>query len=293
MAAYFLIGSFTLIFHSLFFNQEWHPAIPIIFILFVGIPHGALDHILLAKQPSFNPKIFNICYAGIIIMYSLLWVYCTTFSFFLFLIISAYHFGQSQFSDLSLSKAIKRILYISWGFSIISALVIYNHNDILNGIAHLGSVSLAIYKPFWTIALFSGSGIFFVMCCYLILTQAISFTRIIIEISILMLIHVSFLLLPAQIAFTVYFCTLHALRVSEEEFEFLKRKNEVKDLGQYLKLLAPFSIGSSAFILIVSYGVHTYFLTHTRFLFVFFILLSILTLPHSMVMEVFYKIRRN
>jgi len=58
-------------------------------------------------------------------------MYSSTLSMVAFLILSAFHFGQSQFSHLSIAIKWERVLlYQAWGLSILSGLVIFNYDQI-------------------------------------------------------------------------------------------------------------------------------------------------------------------
>ena len=76
------------------------------------------------------------------------WMYSSTLSMVVFLILSAFHFGQSQFSHLSITIKWKRVLlYQTWGLSILSALVVFNYDQIYTLSANNADV-LAILPAF-------------------------------------------------------------------------------------------------------------------------------------------------
>ena len=70
-----------------------------LFILLIGIPHGAIDHILLFRKREMSQLTFYSIYLGLIVGFIILWHITPIFSLLFFLLISAFHFGESQFSD--------------------------------------------------------------------------------------------------------------------------------------------------------------------------------------------------
>ena len=115
------------------------------FLLLVGIPHGAIDHILFLESRKTSPILFYASYFGLMGAYIALWFIFPFASFVFFLLMSAYHFGQSQFSEIvSIPKFIKQALYTTWGVSILSGLLFYNLDELtalFNGSTDLAFIS--------------------------------------------------------------------------------------------------------------------------------------------------------
>ena len=63
--------------------------------------------------------------------YVLAWLVLPLWSFIFFLLVSAFHFGQSQFSDIqSVSKMSLRVSNLTWGLSVLSSLIYYRANEL-------------------------------------------------------------------------------------------------------------------------------------------------------------------
>ena len=91
----------SLIKHELFVSSSL--VVALVLIVFIGIPHGANDHLLffnlINKSVDKNNKksiLFFASYIGLIILYVCCWYLFPTFSLGLFILISIYHFGQSN-----------------------------------------------------------------------------------------------------------------------------------------------------------------------------------------------------
>ena len=69
-------------------------------MLTIGIPHGSVDHIVAFVNPKarrFKSKfIFYLVYLSLIIANTILWIISPFIGLALFLVISCYHFGETQ-----------------------------------------------------------------------------------------------------------------------------------------------------------------------------------------------------
>ena len=77
-----------------------------ILLIGFGIPHGALDHKILFARGSFCFKEkmrFYFKYISLMICMGSFWYFSPYFAFIFFMIISAYHFGQSQLYYIKLN----------------------------------------------------------------------------------------------------------------------------------------------------------------------------------------------
>jgi hypothetical protein len=122
----------------------------------------------------------------------------------------------------------------------------------------------------------------------LFIYKKIKIERLLSEFFLLFLIHVTFYLFPFIIGFTLYFVVLHSLKVMQDEIEFFKKDNPEFSFLDFLKLLAPYSMLSIFFttiLLLLSY--YSYIPYSIPFLSI--IIISVITLPHAIVMNIFYN----
>lgn len=92
-------------------------------MLLVGIPHGAVDHIISGKIYNLSNQIsdqlkFYLPYLALILLMGIIWYLSPITGFILFLLCTVYHFGQADFIHLNMSTALKNGLYISRGLMI-------------------------------------------------------------------------------------------------------------------------------------------------------------------------------
>ena len=262
-----------------------------IFILLLGIPHGAIDHVLFFKKREMSQLKFYTIYLGLSLLFVALWHVWPITSLILFLLISAFHFGESQFADISFKNIFRYLFYFFWGLCLLSTLMFYNVSELFEITSYFDDTIVLdkIYNK-------GKIGIFFyvtnivtiISICALVFYDKINKDRLFSELFLLFLIHVTFYLFPFIIGFTLYFVALHSLKVMNDEFKFLKSEEENFSVYKFLKLLAPYSILSifgTALLLALSY--YAYISYSIPFLAI--IIISVITLPHAIVMNIFYN----
>jgi len=261
-------------------------------IALVGIPHGAIDHIIYMEERQPKPVLFYSFYFGLMGVYTLCWIYLPVLSFVLFLLLSAYHFGESQFSDLDLSsKPLKWTLNFVWGCSIMSGLILYKLDELIVLSQSIPDVSqfVIIYKSgifIWLVVISSVSTVAALL--HTLQMNQIDVERLLREFYLLILIHFCFYVLPFMIAFTLYFVTLHSARVLTEEFDYLRKKRLNFSYENFIKLLFPYTLvsvlGSAILLYLSNIGI-----IKISGVMLVLIFISTLTLPHSFVMNDFYQ----
>ena len=262
-----------------------------ILILLLGIPHGAIDHVLFFKKRKMSQLKFYSIYLGLSFLFVILWHILPVISLVLFLLISAFHFGESQFADVIFKKSIRFIFYFFWGLCLLSTLMYYNVNELYDITSYFDDTIILdkIYNK-------EKIGIFFYITNIVTIFSIIALTyykkinndRLFSELFLLFLIHATFYLFPFIIGFTLYFVALHSIKVMNDEFKFLKDEDNKFSIMSFLKLLAPYSILSiigTSFLLILSY----YNLIPYSIPFLAIIIISVITLPHAIVMNIFYN----
>ena len=294
----FLFLSTFLVTVSFFANLEsvdssFQLIVAVLFIVLLGIPHGAIDHIIfLEDNATLRPLHFYGFYLGLMSLYLFFWIVFPMFSFILFLTMSAYHFGQSQFSEIPSNQLFGNyILYFIWGTSILSGLSFYNIDEILltaDMSADMSFLSVIFNERLLSILLPLSTIITFFILLIATRKKQISYERFFFEVYILILIHISFYILPLTVGFTLYFVILHSFKVLSEEFSYLKSRRNNFSVSSFIKLLIPFTVVSVVGGSIVMICAQYQLIGISKVLLVF-VLISVVTLPHSFVMHDFYK----
>jgi len=244
-----------------------------ILLFTTGIPHGAGDHLIAQKIASreklnFHLKPFIVFYIGIMLAYALLWYITPLISFIIFIAISVFHFGDmediteidTKHSVLDLAKSLSLgsgilgfILFSHWdeAFEIISKMQVNFPSKIPNSLQYVSVILLALGFQKKNYPAFLNT----------FLTLVIGY------------------FIPLIPAFICYFSCCHAVY----SFKGMKNHLELTFLELYKKLV-PFSLG--ALFLGISYMV---LVSKDLQLYPIFIFLSLLTLPHFMLMHKLIK----
>jgi Brp/Blh family beta-carotene 15,15'-monooxygenase len=261
------------------------------FILLIGIPHGAIDHILFFKKRNLSQIKFYSIYLGLILIFFVLWLYFPFWSLLLFLLISAFHFGESQFSDLEANKAIKYLLFPVWGIALLSTLMHYNLQELIDITVFFKDTNdlQIVYDNDLIYQLYLITNISSVLLLiFLSIKSQMNLDRLFSELFLLFILHITFYLFPFLIAFTMYFVILHSIRVMNQEYQFLKQDSDNFRVIDFIKILTPYSLLSiffTALIIALSYfGIISYSVP-----LVSIIIISVITLPHAIVMHIFYN----
>jgi Brp/Blh family beta-carotene 15,15'-monooxygenase len=192
---------FIALFYLLFAIFSWVEHVDIsvqlavsgLFLLLVGIPHGAIDHILFLDSNKVKPVYFYGAYLGLMMLYVVLWFFFPFLCFVFFLLMSAYHFGQSQFSELyKIPNWIKQTLYVTWGVSILSGLLLYNMEELTSLFAlssDLSSITVYFDHSIFEIITISTSALTLFIYGVCAVNKWVSSERIATELYLLLLIH--------------------------------------------------------------------------------------------------------
>ena len=262
------------------------------FILSFGIPHGAIDHVLFFKKRSMTKLKFYILYIGLIVLFVLFWWKFPLISFLFFLILSAFHFGESQFVDAKFKlRNFNPLLFLFWGLALLATLMYYNINELASITAYFQDTKdfAVVYKKDLFFYFFVITNITtLTLILYFFIKNQMSKRRLSSELFLIALIHLTFFLFPFIIGFTLYFVVLHSIRVMNQEYLFLKSEDSNFSMIDFFKLLLPYSILSIFFTSILLALSHWGFLK-ISIPYLSIIIISVITLPHAIVMHIFYN----
>ncbi|MDP5169570.1 MAG: Brp/Blh family beta-carotene 15,15'-dioxygenase [Bacteroidia bacterium] len=277
-----------------------HPAIEIgLFVLLMlgtGIPHGATDHLIysiLQKEEGKpqNWRMFLGTYLLSMLVYGLAWWLVPGLCLSIFLVISAYHFGQSQvlYVRWKPSDWRKRILGFAWGSLILSSLLLMHLEEVVEILSSIIAVPTGIAQlseaARWNIC---GSLFAIVAGCWLAAwrSNALSTEEMLREILTLSVLFLAFALCGLWLGFALYFGLWHSLSSMKAEIQHFQAERSYS-WRAFMQDAMPFSLISFGGIGIL--GLCAWWLGDQLPLsLVFFIAISTVTLPHTFYMERFY-----
>ena len=221
----------------LFAWQQYDGEIPMKFQLLyfaimigtTGIPHGALDHIIAkttatSKGQNFSIQQFLGRYVLAILLYSAAWIFFPGISLIIFLVISAWHFGETDLSNANDTRSwnLSRLL---WG-SLVLMLILLSHFEetasVVLRITKESEIAQTTLSHIQINSIYYFSGVLF----FFLASAAIANKKAKISISTLYVINLIVILflcykLPLLPAFALYFGGWHAIRSFEIIFKFL------------------------------------------------------------------------
>ncbi len=274
--------------------QEYSFQIFLGLVFLLGIPHGSLDHVIYLRKSSSDRRAvlsFILVYLGIMAISGLFWLISPSLMLPFFLLVSAFHFGQSQlFYIRGNSRILKNILFLAWGTFLLSLIIRLNFQECLAIFKSLESVQTDFWMntPVLEWMIYISGGITILGMFFFLSSKEITHREFIYEFALVLLISVIANFTNAVFAFALYFGIWHSLKSMVLEYEDLKKHYRRLNLLRFFKLIAPFSIAGVLFL------VTTYFLTqHFSFsmspYMLFIILISCLTFPHLYVMADLYS----
>ncbi|NHE56364.1 Brp/Blh family beta-carotene 15,15'-dioxygenase [Cyclobacterium plantarum] len=242
----------------------------------VGIPHGAVDHILFQKTSGTKPQLsFFLKYLTIGLIYLLTWIFLPQFSLFIFLLISMYHFGQGHWIGKPKNNLATPFYLIVGGFylSIILSGDFAATKVVLAPILTLNEIP---DFPLWLIPV-----LLWVTAWILDQTCNKSNGPLLFE---MIWLGIFLYQLPLIVSFTTYFGFWHSLPNLLNIYKDIRKENPKADYSVFIpfSFLSLFGIG---IILLVS---HTWFTT-AQLTLLFFVLVSLISAPHIWIMEKFFQ----
>lgn len=254
-----------------------------------GIPHGAVDHVVFAQKKDHIPWFpFLKMYLGLMAAYLVLWWLFPQISLVIFLLLTCYHFGQSEWYFAQTADAYwpKTVLYMTWGAFILGSMLLFHWQmslDILGDLAPYATEVPPDSLWYGWIACGVAAG---VVSGWAFWVKAISGRDLAWEWSTTLLLVALSAWTPLPVAFAVYFAGWHALKAIQAEGATLFQE-VARPWRTWIKAALPFSalslVGIGGMVALTMYG-----LLPAHPALVFFVAISVLTLPHMIFMHKMY-----
>ncbi|MFN4767495.1 MAG: Brp/Blh family beta-carotene 15,15'-dioxygenase, partial [Ignavibacteria bacterium] len=239
-------------------------------MIVIGIPHGAMDHVLTIPDRSIRSLgIFILGYIAKGMIMLVIWIMSPLIGLIIFLLYSMWHFGQAEYEQENVHNA--GLIFLR-GFAVLS-FILATHIPETNVIINALSIpSIPDTPGLLTSSLLSETSIVLLLMSVFLQPRK---STILSTASLLMGIF-----LPLLQAFGVYFVFHHSILGWNH-----MKKGLQKTHMQLWELSAPFSIAAigTLFLFFINTGY-----TLTGFAPLFFVILSCLSFPHVLQMHSFY-----
>ena len=188
-------------------------------ILFFGVPHGAIDHKIHIKfSKKSNVKKFILIYVLVGLGFLLWWVLMPLKALLIFIILSAYHFGQELIEDIAETPK-DPILNLSWGLIVLVSPIIFAFNELLPTLNFIGSQSISrIPKDLQVITVLVLHLLAYAYLGYLFIKGVIHKVAVFRLILFSIYLMLSYYMLPFIVAFALYFVLFHSINAMRHQF---------------------------------------------------------------------------
>lgn len=291
----FLVSMSMILFSSLFSETaaSWSIWIVLASVVLVGIPHGAIDHVMAEKiyglDGSWRGRVlFYGMYFGLMIIVGGLWLLQPVLGLLFFFAISIYHFGQADMEDFLTHGSSGFIWYVTRGLFIIGLIVFSDTSvsyPIMATAVNTDTAMLTNLLPDDVVMLSFITIIYGSVFMYAWLTKRLEKAMRFLLDSLLLT--ALFLFTGPIIGFAVYFALWHSAGHVFEMQRYLHEQNEPMSLFQFYKSAAPFTLVSLAGLALLA-AVNHAFGMEEQFIALMFILISVLTLPHMVIVDKMY-----
>lgn len=267
-------------------------------VFLIGIPHGAIDHVMASELFGLHTtlKDYLFFYGGYLILMLLvgaLWYFLPVGGMILFLSMSIYHFGQADMEDFLRVDGGGLLTAPVWhvvrGLLIIG-LILFSNTEVtypilaeamripearLDSILPAAAYGIAVATGPYVLATVAGmAGRQIARPWYFLMDS-------------LLLVLVLMVAGPLT-GFALYFALWHSAGHIREMQRFFRSRGRRLTLPAFYWKAAPFTLVSLAGLALLA-GINRAFGLEEQFLSLMFILISVLTLPHMVIVDRMYR----
>lgn len=278
-----LIASFLGLWINSIFTNEFEILVGFILILSFGILHGAND-LLLIKHINSKKKLLSfyriLCYYFMVVLIGALLFYLLPWlALLLFIIVSAYHFGEQHWEQLKTTKPRWIVSLFQFNYGIFILLLLFNFHD--------EEVKKVVFQI--TTLSFAGFNILFALICFgisLLLLGGYFYihhdefkNQVIVNVFYLLVFTIIFKTTTLIWGFAIYFVFWHSIPSILEQLKFLYGSSNFANFKSYFRSAFVYWIASLV-------GIATLYLVFKDkeiFNALFFSFLAAITFPHALV----------
>ena len=254
------------------------------FLIFTfGILHGANDLLLIknikaTKQSNSWYKILGY-YVAVVLIGALLFYIIPQLALLLFILISAYHFGEQQWQDLldAFPKWFQMVFQFLYGFIILQLLFVFHSSEVQSIILKIANIKIP--SLYFDLLLQISSATFIGLSAYLYWKLEKIRRKLLLEFFYLVLFAILFKSYSLIWGFAIYFVLWHSIPSIIDQIKFLNGSFSIKYFIAYCKTAGIYWLLSIVGIISI------YYMCKEEQLFnaLFFSFLAAITFPHALV----------
>ena len=301
MARIILLGVGLLIlliqFSPLGLDSNWQMTMFFGGIVILGIPHGAADLLVATRNAINNRKKFSVSfffinYIGRLTVFALSFYYFPLAANIIFIILAAYHFGETDLHQFKTQTLRGSMFVTSYGLLILGVILLVHFEDVMPLFLQFETgkqyswLLEKINDNRYTILSMSGLLFFITAFLYFIGNNSP------VQINGRFLVHLAVLLfilfkLPMMLGFTFYFICWHSILSLQKIIGYLNTDKLLKG-GSVVKQIVLYSL-IAIFGIIVMAIAGTAMINVNLMVVYVFIGLAVLTAPHMQIMQEMYQ----
>jgi len=278
-----IVASFFGLWLDSFFSNQIQIILGFSLIFSFGILHGANDLLLIETKNTKKETYFFIktliIYILIVILSAILFYFIPWLALFLFIIVSAFHFGEQQWKELIglYPNWICNSIRFSYGLFMLLLLFFSHTSEVENIIFEITKIQI---PTFYLPLLFKIFGsIFFITVAYTYYKYKILREKILTELFYLIVFTIIFKTSSLIWGFSIYFILWHSIPSILEQMKFLYGEFSFQNFKSYCKSALVYWLVSIIGITLLYYM----FKDKQIFNALFFSFLAAITFPHAFV----------
>jgi Brp/Blh family beta-carotene 15,15'-monooxygenase len=298
-----LFGCALLLAHQMLqvFTPELQVGLFLLGIVLVGVPHGAADLLVSAQQArddgrTFHAPLFFAGYLGRLLLFGVLLYLFPLLGAALFMLFSAYHFGETDLSGLRTETLLGKVVVLNYGL-VILGIILLGHGEEVRPI--LALLDASPEQAFWLDRILASK--LFLLGVSMVLFFGSTFAYFLVNPAsraeggnflarfalLALLLH----FLPLVLGFVFYFVGWHSVLSLSNILAYL-RKDGLFSTGIIVKRIVFYSTLALVGMGLLALGGFAYMNTGTLMVAVI-VGLAVLTAPHMGVMHVMYARMRD
>lgn len=251
-----------------------------------GMIHGSND-IMVVRELNSNLKINKILFTYLLVVSIavLIFYLFPILAVFLFIIFSAYHFGEQHWDNKTLDccNPLKSLFFFSYGLLILFLIFIFNEEEVKKIIFDItGYKILELYSFFVIITTLI---ILTTLSAYYVIKNKINLGEIIKDCFTMLVLTIIFKSSSLIWGFCIYFIIWHSIPSLLDQITFVYGDYKKKSIIKYTSEAFPYWIISLAGIV----GLYLIFSNDKQFYSLFFSFIAAVTFPHAIVMLSMFK----
>lgn len=278
-----IVASFFGLWMDSFLSTKFQILLGFFLIFTFGILHGANDLLLIknintTKQSDSGLKILGY-YVVVVLIGILLFYTIPQVALLLFIIVSAYHFGEQQWEDLQHDFPKWNVILFQFLYGFVILLLLFNFHsfEVQNIILNIANINIPY--PYFSLLLQTSSITLISLGIYLLWKKEKIRKKMLLELFYLILFAILFKSSSLIFGFAIYFILWHSIPSIIDQIKFLNGSFSIKYFIAYCKAAGIYWLISIVGITLI------YYICREEQVFnaLFFSFLAAITFPHAVV----------